>query len=371
MGRPRVAGKNHKRVKTLSRVEFVQKRLSLLPCSSILVSDPVDAAYISGFVSSNVALLIDNKKCLLFTDFRYRTEAIGFCARHPHWTLEFAEPSLFQKVASCLKKGDVVGFQADSMTVDEYKRLRKFSRGVRYSDCGGVIKELLQVKLPEEISLIRKAARTGDCAFEKLLSDIRPGVTEEALARQLESYCADAGSEKPSFDTIVLFGARCALPHGKPGRTKLVKGDFILVDFGCTVGGFASDMTRTVVCGKASSRQRFVYQTVFDAQRYAREHARAGMRCSAMDALARDRIVAAGFGENFGHALGHGVGRRIHEDPRISHRTSSIVPVDSVVTIEPGIYIPGFGGVRIEDTVVMKDDGVALLTRFPRELLEV
>jgi len=371
MGRPRVAGKNHKRVKALSRIDLVRKRLFRLPCSSILVSDPVDAAYISGFVSSNVALLMDNKKCRLFTDFRYRTEATEFCAAHPQWTLEFAESSLLQKVASCLKKGDVVGFQADWMTVNEYKRLKKFSRGVRYSDCGSVIKELLQVKLPEEISSIRKAARIGDSAFGKLLSDIRPGVTEETLARQLESYCADAGSEKPSFDTIVLFGSRCALPHGKPGSTKLKKGDFVLVDFGCTVGGFASDMTRTVVCGKASPRQRSVYQTVFDAQRYAREHAKANMSCSTIDALARDRIAAAGFGEHFGHALGHGVGRRIHEDPRISHSLSSIVPVDSVVTIEPGIYIPGFGGVRIEDTVVMKDGGVVLLTRFRRELLEL
>ena len=181
---------------------------------------------------------------------------------------------------------------------------------------------------------MKKAASIGDAAFAQLLSDIRPGVTESHLVKRLESYCSELGSEKPSFDSIVLFGERSALPHGKPGSTKLKKGSLVLIDFGCTVGGYASDMTRTVVAGNATERQRQLYRIVQDAQQNAWENACAGMAASAIDALARRPINIAGYGDQFGHALGHGVGRRIHEFPRISSKTSLVIPENTVITIE-------------------------------------
>ncbi len=340
--------------------------------SAVLITDTVDVAYISGFVSSNSASLIrPTGKGKIFTDFRYKTEAMDFCRKHPEWIFEQIQLCFTEVAGKYLKRGERVGYQADRMSVDEFNKLKKSAPGVRFVNCSRAINESLLIRLCNEISLIEKAARCGDAAFDRLLSDIRPGISERELANRLENYCRDFGSEKPSFDTIVLFGSRTALPHGKPGRRKLKAGDFVLIDFGCTIGGFCSDMTRTLVIGKADSGQRRLYSIVKEAQLRVLERARPGMEARQIDALARNYITNAGYGEQFGHGLGHGVGRRIHEEPRLSSRISLKIPAGVVVTIEPGIYIPGFGGIRIEDMVVINDDGVRLLTHSTRELLEV
>ncbi|MBN1308693.1 MAG: aminopeptidase P family protein [Chitinispirillaceae bacterium] len=339
--------------------------------SSILITDTIDIAYISGFSSSHAALLVSRKKNRLFTDFRYQTEALCFCRRHAEWSYKPVTSSIIEAVAACITPGDTVGFQSDRMTIDDLTTLKKSARGVRFVGCGAAITEVLMVRLPMEIAAMERAARIGDAAFKRLLADIRPGITEHDLVRQLEQHCSDLGSEKPSFDPIALFGARSALPHGRPGHAGLKRGQFILVDFGCMVDGFASDMTRTVVFGKANRRQRELYRIVHDAQQKACREARAAMDARAIDALARDPISDAGYGERFGHALGHGIGRRVHEAPRISARVSLKVPANAVITIEPGIYLPGFGGIRIEDMAVLQGDGVRLLTHSPRGLLEI
>ncbi len=353
-------------------------RLAALRCmpggkswSHILIMDSVDVAYISGFVSSNVALLINRRKNRLFTDFRYHAEATLFCRQHPEWTYQPVRASMTDALAKFIPPGAVVGFQSDRMTVDELNALKKQTRGVRFVSCSERINEWLMVKYPEEIAAMQRAAGIGDAAFCQLIGDIRPGVTEQGLVRKLEQYCGERGSEKPSFDTIVLSGERSALPHGRPGPARLQRGEFVLIDFGCTIDGFSSDMTRTVVLGKATRRQRSLYRIVYEAQKKAREQAKAGMAASEIDALARDPIAGAGFAGEFGHALGHGVGRRIHEAPRISEKVSLRVPANTVITIEPGIYFSGFGGIRIEDMAVMEKDGARLLTHSPRELIEV
>lgn len=338
---------------------------------SLLITDPVDAAYISGFLSSSVALIINSRKNHLVTDFRYETAAKRFCSLHPEWSYRPSVVSTTETIAALLAPGKRCGFQADRMTVDELARLKKKARTVKFIGCGDRIAEALLEKTPSEISRMAAAAKIGDAAFSRLLSDIRPGVTERALSERLEAYCRELGSEKPSFDTIVLGGPHSAEPHGKPGTYRLRRGDYVLIDFGCMVDGFCSDMTRTLVLGKASAKQRDVYRCVLDAQAFARENARAGMQANAIDALARDRIVKAGFGGQFGHALGHGVGRRIHEAPRISAKVSTPVPANTVITIEPGIYIPGFGGVRIEDMTVLTTHAARTLTTTTRELIEL
>lgn len=362
---------NIKREAGLSRLEKLRLLRQNMSLSSLLVSDSIDASYISGFLSSNVSLLIGPRKNSLITDFRYETAARRFCARHPEWTYQPSALSTTKTIAAHLKPSDRCGFQADRMTVDELAWLKKAARQVKFVACGAQIAETLCSKLSSEIRCMAAAARIGDAAFSRLLGDIRPGISEKTLADHLESYCRELGSEKPSFDTIVLCGARSALPHGRPGAHPLRRGDFVLIDFGCVVDGFCSDMTRTVVIGKASARQRDIYHIVLDAQEYARKTARAGMTAQQIDALARDRITDAGYETQFGHALGHGVGRRIHEAPRISAQVPERVPENTVITIEPGIYIPGFGGVRIEDMTILTPRGTRTLTNSPRELLEL
>lgn len=359
------------RERAVSRLAGLKSFRKKASYTFLLLSDPVDIAYAGGFVSSNAMLLIGPRSNLLFTDFRYHSAATQFCARNSGWKFIPVQNSIVDELPLYVPAGSHVGFQSDRMTVDEFNRLKKCLRKVRFSGCAEEIERLFMVKQPAELAAMRKAARIGDTAFMKLLGDITPGVSELELARRLERYCTELGSQKPSFDTIVLFGERTALPHGRPGAKRLRPGMFVLVDFGCTVEGFASDMTRTVVFGKATKRQRMIYETVFSAQRNARECARAGMAANALDELARTPIDRAGYGEQFGHALGHGVGRRIHEAPRLSSKVTMKVPAGTVVTIEPGIYLPGFGGVRIEDMAVMRPGGIELLTHSPRELLEL
>lgn len=341
--------------------------------SHILVSDPVDVRYISGFSSSNAVLLVSQRKNVLLTDFRYETDAKHFCRKNPQWStmLVKADTSMAEAIASQMKPGNSIGFQSEHLTVDEFNSLRKRARNVRFITCGRQINEFLQVKKPSEITSMKRAAEIGDTAFSQLLPEIKPGVSELFLARRLERICSDLGSERPAFETIVLFGARSALPHGKPGTGRLKKGSLVLIDFGCTVNGFASDMTRTMVAGKASPLQKKIYRIVLDAQRNACRHVQAGISAASLDAFARDPITESGYGKMFGHALGHGVGRRIHEGPRISYRVKQKLKENSVITIEPGIYLPGRGGVRIEDMVVVKKRGGRLLTHSPRELMQL
>jgi Xaa-Pro aminopeptidase len=196
-------------------------------------------------------------------------------------------------------------------------------------------------------------------------------MTELDIMRILENLCAEYGSEKPAFDTIVLFGKRSALPHGRPGKRRLRAGDFVLVDFGCTVNGFCSDMTRTFVYGRASNEQREIYGIVFQAQSRARKAARAGLTGKELDAVARDLITKNGYSDFFGHGTGHGIGLRVHESPRVNKKNDAALPENCVVTIEPGIYIPNMGGVRIEDMAVLQKHGAAALTHSPRKLVEL
>lgn len=362
-----------KRVKSKNdipaRLAAVRQLLADVSLTSLIIADPVDVEYVTGFRSSNSTLLITRRSYKLFSDFRYKEAAESFCRQHPLWKFILVERQIEREIACFIPEGSVVGFQSDFVTIDGFKRLKQVIKKTRFKGCGAAFAECIIPKEPAEIAFMEQAAAIGDRALEKLRGFIRPGVTEVAVARELEQYCRELGSEKPSFDTIVLFGARSALPHGVPGSTTCRRGDFILIDFGCTVGGYASDMTRTMVLGKASARQKQLYSIVADAQAAARAAACAGLTAQQLDASARTPITNAGFGEFFGHALGHGLGLRIHEVPRVSSYSTMVLPNSAVVTIEPGIYIPGFGGIRIEDMVVLTGDTARLLTHTTRELI--
>lgn len=353
------------------RLETLRSYLKTYQLSHLLISDPVDVTYLSGFSSTNAALLIGPRSNRILTDFRYTTAVSLHCNKYPEWKFGIIKSCMAESISSFVKPESRVGYQSDYYTVDEYKKVRKKTPNVRFVSMSKQIKDLLMVKNSQEIAAMEQAAAIGDEAFLKLHDYLRPGISENAAARLLERLCAELGSDKPSFDTIVLFGDNAALPHGRPGSRQLKKGDVILIDFGCTIGGFASDMTRTIFSGRANERQRSLYALVKDAQENACRHSKAGMRADEIDALSRTIIDRGGFVKEFGHALGHGVGRRIHEAPRVSAHTKETLPENCVITLEPGIYIPGFGGIRIEDMVVLKNDGARLLTHSPKELLEV
>jgi Xaa-Pro aminopeptidase len=274
-------------------------------------------------------------------------------------------------LTKALPPGSTVGFQSDVVTVNELAQLKKELRRVRFVPITREVTDISCSKEPSEIAAMQAAAAVGDKALKRLLAHMRPGVTEREVAAKLDRFCADCGSEKPSFDTIVLFGARSSLPHGRPTDQRLKRGDFVLIDFGCTVSGFCSDMTRTFVCGEASARQRLIYDCVKKAHDDALAVARPGPSAAALDSVARAIIKKAGFANAFGHGLGHGVGRRIHERPRLSAASKDSLPEGCVITIEPGIYLPRFGGVRIEDMALLTGKGPRLLTSFPRELIEL
>jgi len=353
-----------------SRIKAVRKIIAGRQCTHALVTDPVDVEYISGFRSSNATLLISHTRLELFTDFRYMEAAKEFC-RFSKWKFTLIEESSFKYLKNKVDAESVVGFQSDAVTIDRYRELKSALPKTKFVPLSSDIADTAIRKLDREIAGMKAAARIGDKAFKALLPYIKKSMTEIELARLLENICADYGSEKPAFETIVLFGERSALPHGRPGLRKLADGDFILMDFGCTVDGFRSDMTRTVVYGKPSDIQRNIYNVVSSAQSAARAAARAGIAGSVLDGAARGPITASGYGEFFGHATGHGVGLRVHEKPRVSKTNKTLLPENCVVTIEPGIYIPGTGGVRIEDMAVLNKKGAAFLTHSTRKLIEL
>lgn len=356
----------------VDRLSLARALAASRSCTHLFVNDPVDVEYLSGFRSSNAFLLISRRKNIIFTDFRYQEAVKKHCATHPALRYVLIKDSVFPFVGREIRHGGAIGFQSDILTVEAFEKMKK-AAGI---GCGLVplsqrISDISIVKSRSEAAAMREAAAIGDEALRRLCKKLQPRMTEKEAAALLDRLCSSGGSEKPSFDTIMLFGQNSALPHGRPGMKALEKGDFVLIDFGCTVKGFCSDMTRTFVFGSATGRQREIYALVLKAQVTARAAAKAGMSARALDAIAREIIQKAGFAQAFGHGLGHGVGRRIHEQPRLNEKSDSILQAGSVITIEPGIYLPGFGGVRIEDMILLTKTGSELLTKFPRELMEV
>ncbi|MBD3317287.1 MAG: M24 family metallopeptidase [Chitinivibrionales bacterium] len=340
-------------------------------CTHILVSDVIDCEYLSGFHATNVQLLVSARNALLLTDFRYQKAAEKFCRTAQPWRLVTIKERGLGLMKELLGDQAIVGIQSDILTVDGYDRLRRACRGVKFIKIAGEISTIASVKLPHELKSLRRAASIGDRAYADLLKELREGVTERETALRLEDLCVAYGSQGPSFDTIVLFGPRSALPHGVPGKRKLRRGDWVLCDFGCRFDGLCSDMTRTAVFGQASEQQRRQYEIVRRAQANARKSVKPGVKASTVDFAARSIIEKAGHGEAFGHATGHGVGRRVHEEPRLSKNDESILRTNMVVTVEPGIYLADQGGVRIEDMMLLTERGARSLTSSPRNLVEL
>ena len=347
----------------------------------MLVTDLINVRYLSGFTGSNGALLVfaDDRGPVLATDSRYRTQA---AEQAPG--LEIAiERALGRYLVGQAADAGVrkLGFESNVVTVDGFDALQseldERSGGTELVRAAGTVEALREVKDAGELALLRLACEAADAALGDLVArgGLRPGRTEREVGRELEALMLDHGADAISFETIVAAGPNSAIPHHRPTDAVLAEGDFVKIDFGALVAGYHSDMTRTFVLGKAAEWQLEIYQLVAAAQRAGREALRPGAGLREVDAAARQLIVDAGYGEQFGHGLGHGVGLQIHEAPGIGATSAGTLLAGSVVTVEPGVYLPGRGGVRIEDTLVVADQTPRtagqtpeLLTRFPKEL---
>lgn len=349
-----------------------QRLMEQLPAGAdaALVVSAHNRRYLTGFPSSAGVVLVTRDSALFLTDFRY-IEA----ARRVVKGMECVEyDSLSQTLSSLAGQHNLrcILTEDEGMSVAEYERVSRMLPGVELR--GGVLDGLLGalrlVKSPEELAKIRQAQALTEYGFDHILPFIRPGRTEREVALELEFLIRRQGAEGVAFDFIVVSGANSSLPHGVPGDKVIENGDFVTMDFGARVDGWHSDMTRTVAVGGCSPEQRRVYDTVLKAQLAALSVLRAGLRCTDGDAAARSVIEQAGYGAYFGHATGHGVGVEIHEEPRLSPRSGEeILCAGSVVTVEPGIYLPGRFGVRIEDMASITENGCENLTKSPKELI--
>jgi Xaa-Pro aminopeptidase len=354
----------------LTRQAALRKRLAELGLDTMLVGHIANIRYLTGFTGSAGQLVLHRDRTILVTDTRYEFQA-------PEETRGVAEvvvenTNLWNRIRQLVGSAGPVrfGFERDRVTVRDAERLT----GIEHADpvpTTALVEELRMVKDPCEVRLIRDAADLAHAAFSELLTTLRIGDTELAIAARLESALRRRGSEWHPFQTIVASGPRSALPHARAGNRALAQGDLLLVDFGAQVGGYSSDITRTVVVGRADPRQREIYGVVEEAQRRAREQMLPGMSGKVADALARDIVVERGFGPAFGHSLGHGLGLEVHEVPRLAATAEEILPAGAVVTVEPGIYLEGWGGVRLEDDIHLLPEGPHCLTDGRTELLEI
>jgi Xaa-Pro aminopeptidase len=355
------------------RAERQSALRALLPAEGVdalLVTHLPNIRYLTGFTGSAALLLLRHDGAVLFTDFRYATQApaeVGDAA-----AVEIDAASVWDRLreACADRPEETVGFEAHALTVRDAGRLKKCAP--RTAPVGELVEGLRTVKAPEEVAAIEAAAALASAALAEVLPTICPGQSELLVASRLEAALRRRGSEWHPFQTIVASGPRAALPHAHTTERVIEPGEFLLVDFGAQVDGYCADLSRTVVVGgRADERQRTVYEAVRAAQLRAREEIRAGMTGREADALARDLLAARGLAEAFGHSLGHGLGLEVHEAPRLSTTSASVLPVGAVVTIEPGLYLPGWGGVRLEDDIVLTAGGPRMLSDGLTDLVEL
>ncbi|MCC6317775.1 MAG: aminopeptidase P family protein [Gemmatimonadaceae bacterium] len=358
------------RARHLERVSALRERLLELHGDAVLVSSLPNARYLTGFTGSNALVLISQRDVVLLTDFRYETQVADEC---PDWVrVRIESASLWKGLWEALSADSTIrsiAFESAHLTHRDFQRCLEQGDRWHWRPTEDLVEALRAVKDADEVRCIREAGRVATDALRRTIARVRPGLTELEVCGILEYELRAGGSEAHPFPPIVAAGDRAALPHARASRRAIAVGDFLLIDFGATAGGYCSDVTRTFTIGAASERQRDVHDAVREAHAKAVGGIRAGVTGKAGDALAREVLEARGFGALFGHGLGHGLGLEVHEAPRLSRLAEGSLPDGAVVTIEPGVYVPGWGGVRLEDDVHVTATGAELLTEFPRELL--
>ena len=352
------------------RIEKTRELMEEKNIDSLLITTDVNRFYLSSFTGSSGLLLFTPAENYFITDFRYTEQAKN--QTEGYEILEFNR-NVPEKINDILIEDNAqkLGFEAKSLSYNKYNEYNNKFESVELISTKDLIKELRKIKEDKEIEKIKKAIEITDNAFNHILDFIEEGKTEREVALELEYFMKQAGAEKNAFDFIVASGKRSSMPHGVASNKKIKKGDFITMDFGTFYEGYCSDMTRTVVLGEASEKQKEIYNIVLKAQKAVIENIQPGMSGKEVDAIARDIIEDEGYGDNFGHGLGHGIGVEVHEGPRASYTSDEIIKEGMVVTDEPGIYIPDWGGVRIEDDLLITKDGCEVLNNSPKELIIV
>lgn len=335
--------------------------------SAIYITDLLNVRYLTGFTGSAGVVLVTQDKAYFITDFRYTTQASD---QVKSAEVIIHQTGADQAIQDLIQEHSLerVAIEADNMTVSHYLRLKDlFSAELVSSQ--GLVEGLREIKDESELATIKEACQITDQAFEHILTFIKPGVTEIQVANELEAFLKAKGSTGMSFDTIVASGHRSAMPHGVASDKVIEDGDVVTLDFGCYYKGYSSDMTRTIAVGSISDQMREIYEIVLEAHNRVIAGTKAGMTGKEIDAIARDYITEKGYGQYFGHSTGHGVGLNVHEGPAISSRSENVMRENMVITDEPGIYLPGVGGVRIEDDLIVKADGVISTNESPKELI--
>ena len=355
-----------------ARLERLRARLAALDLPGALILNPRNAGYLAGFSGSTSAMIVLRDRAVFVTDSRYAIQARREC---PGFELAITKSSggYTEKIVEQITSlgATLLAVEGDYLTIGQFEKYREKLKDVELKPVPDLAGTMRLIKDAAEISRIREACGIVDRAFDYLITLLRPGVTERHVAIELEYFLRREGSEGEAFGTTVASGAQSALPHARATTKPLAEGDLITFDYGARVGGYHSDITRTVVLGKASEKQREVYQVVLDAEAAGIAAIRAGADGKAVDQIARDLITSRGYGEHFGHGLGHGLGLSVHDHPALSPTSETKLEAGMVLTVEPGIYIEDWGGVRIEDDVLVGDDGCEVLTHAPRHLIEI
>lgn len=354
---------------TARRVHRFRQLMTETGADAALVTSPENVRYLSGFTGTSGVLLVTPGHCRLLTDFRYTEQA---AAQAPGFEIVKVESTWAKTLAALLAGGGVqsLAFEGAHLTYYFYRKLAEALEGVVLQDAGAVLGSLRAVKDEGEIAAIRRGVLLVDEAFARLLTLMAPGRSEQEIALELEFDLRRRGGERMAFETILASGARAALPHGTASGKLLERGDLVVCDCGVVCDGYASDFTRTVVVGaEPAGWQSEIYQVVLQAQQAGIAAVKPGVPAAEVDAAARRVIDDAGYGAYFGHSTGHGVGLNVHEAPRVSAASGDMLEAGMVITVEPGIYLPGRGGVRTEDVVVVREHGAEVLTTTPKNSL--
>lgn len=351
-----------------NRLQRFREKMDAAGTGAVIVLKPENLAYLSGFEGSTGMLLITKNTAHLLVDFRYLEQAK---AQAVNYTIVQIEQPLSETLRRLILelKLETIGFERDFVTFEQYEIwVGKLGDAAEFIPLPDLTLKLRMLKTQEELDCIRKAAEIADTAFLEILPLLKPGIQEREVAVELEYAMRKKGAQALAFEIIIAAGPRSSLPHGTATERKFQNGDLVIVDFGAVWKGYCSDCTRTVSIGSATPKQKEIYAVVQRAQEAALQILRPGVMAAEVDKAAREVISGSGYGDYFGHSLGHGVGRVVHEEPNLAARDQTVLEPGMVVTVEPGIYLPGWGGVRIEDLVVITDTGCEVLTHCPKGL---
>lgn len=348
------------------RVAGLREKLEAKGLSAMLIGSPINRRYLTGFTGSAGYVLITKEQSYLLTDFRYMTQApqqaTGFkVIEHGAKVMDTVKELLQSEGIASL------GFEQDHVTYGVYSGYTEQLAPISLVPVSGLVEELRIIKDAEELKIMQRAADLADETFSHVLTLLQAGKTEREIDLEMEMFMRSRGATSSSFDTIVASGERSALPHGVASDRVIQGNEFVTFDFGALLDGYCSDLTRTVALGSPDPKLKEIYDIVLEAQLHALAHIKPGMTGREADALARDIITRYGYGEYFGHSTGHGLGMEVHESPRLSKVSDDILKPGMVVTVEPGIYLPGLGGVRIEDDIVITETGIQILTSSSKD----